>query len=38
MHIHTQRQKESGKVGNNLWKKLWKFQVDETNFGSVILV
>ena len=36
MHIHWERERE--RISKCLLKKFWKFQVNDTNFGSVILV
>ena len=32
-----QREKESGRAGKSSWKQLWKFQVNEINFGKLYL-
>ena len=31
----TEREKESGRVGKGSRKQLWKFQINETNFGKI---
>ena len=34
----TEGEKKSQRVGKSSLKELWKFQVNETNFGGIFLV